>query len=264
MDVLVSAEDLCAGYDGKAVVSGLNLELRRGGITALIGPNGSGKSTILKTLAGQLPPVSGRVFLKGRGLGTMSEREIASVMSVMMTERVDPELMTCEDVVSVGRFPYTGFMGRLTAHDRDVIRQALETAHVFELKDRDFNRISDGQRQRVLLARAICQEPEVLIMDEPTGFLDIRHKLELLQVLMKMVRERGTAVLISMHEIELTRKFADTVICLKDGKAGPAMPPADALGRGAVCRLFDLDEDQYDWLYGEKQALTGSDPVQGD
>ncbi len=250
MDRILYTEKLDAGYSGHAVVSNVNIDLHAGEILALIGPNGSGKSTILKTLCGQLPQVSGHVFLKGKELSHIKEAELSRTMSLLMTGKVDPELMTCMDVISIGRYPYTGLMGRLSAHDREVIGEAMRMANVEDLGGRYFDQISDGQKQRVLLARAICQEPEILIMDEPTSFLDIKHKLELLQILLKLVKEKNVAVIVSLHEIELAEKIADQVMCVRDGIAEPAKSAGDVFAKENICRLFELDEEQYKWLYG--------------
>ena len=134
-------------------------------------------------------------------------------MSVMLTERIAPELMTCFDVVASGRYPYTNRFGQLTPHDREVTLESLARVRALDLKDRDFNRLSDGQRQRVLLARAICQQPRIMVLDEPTSYLDIRHKLELLDILIDMARGQGISVIMSLHEIDLAAKVSDRVLC---------------------------------------------------
>ncbi len=247
---ILYTERLDAGYSGNAVVRNVSISLSPGQLIALIGPNGTGKSTILKTLSGMLPPVRGSVCLNGRDLKTVPENERARTISLLMTDRIDPELMTCRDVVSHGRYPYTGFTGRLSARDLEVIDSSFRAVGAEDLKDRYFSQISDGQRQRILLARAIAQEPKVLIMDEPTSFLDIRHKIELLRILLKLVKEGGVAAVISLHEIELARKTADSVICVKDGRAETVEHVQDAFQEEALCSLFDLDEEQYRWLYG--------------
>lgn len=133
----------------------------------------------------------------------------------MLTERMKPELMTCHDVVATGRYPYTGRLGVLSGEDENKVDEALMAVHAQELGIRNFLEISDGQRQRILLARAICQEPEVMILDEPTSYLDIRHKLELLEILRKMAKEKEITVIMSLHEIDLAQKISDKVVCVK-------------------------------------------------
>ena len=140
---------------------------------------------------------------------------MARKVAVMLTERMKPELMTCHDVVATGRYPYTGRLGVLSGEDENKVDEALMAVHAQELGIRNFLEISDGQRQRILLARAICQEPEVMILDEPTSYLDIRHKLELLEILRKLAKEKEITVIMSLHEIDLAQKISDKVVCVK-------------------------------------------------
>ena len=172
-------DHLTVGYDKKPLIKDICIGIEKGEIVTLIGPNGSGKSTILKSITRQLKLVGGNVEFDGKNLHELSFRELSTKMAVVLTERMKPELMTCHDIVATGRYPYTGRLGMLTREDEEKVEKAMRAVHAEELGGRDFNAISDGQRQRVLLARAICQEPEVIILDEPTSFLDIRHKLEL-------------------------------------------------------------------------------------
>ena len=183
-------DQLTVGYDGKPLIREINIQLNKGEILTLIGPNGAGKSTILKSITRQLQTISGTVFLEQEMMSKMSNKEVSKKLSVVLTERMSPELMTCEDVVATGRYPYTGTLGILSENDKEKVKEAMETVHAWELRNRDFTAISDGQRQRILLARAICQEPEIIVLDEPTSFLDIRHKLELLTILKKMVLDK--------------------------------------------------------------------------
>lgn len=235
---------LAAGYEKKVVVSGLELEIKRGEILVLIGPNGAGKSTVLKTLAGQLEPLGGTVYIKGKPWGEYKQTEIAKIQAVMLTERMSGEKMTCSQVVSLGRYPYTGRLGLLSADDRRIITETMETIHISELAERDFAEISDGQRQRVLLARAICQEPELMILDEPTSYLDIRHKLEFLDLLRKLVREKKVGVIMSLHELELAHMIADRVICISAG--------GEIAGIGTAEEVFR--DDVISELYGIKRG----------
>ena len=188
-------EKLSVGYDGKPLIKEIEIKLNRGQILTLIGPNGAGKSTILKSITRQLKTIGGAVYLEQKEMQKMSDKAIAQKLSIVMTERMNTELLTCEDIVSTGRYPYTGTLGILSEEDRRKVTEAMEMVHALELRGRDFSAVSDGQRQRVLLARAICQEPEMIILDEPTSFLDIRHKLELLTILKEMVSKKNVAVI---------------------------------------------------------------------
>ena len=181
-------QQLTVGYNGKPLVKDITIRLPKGRILTLIGPNGSGKSTILKTIIKQLRSLGGIVTIGGRTTDAMTERDLARQVSVMLTQRLKTERMTCRDVVETGRYPYTGSLGILSHEDHRAVRQAMDLTRVADLAEVDFMRISDGQRQRVLLARAIAQEPEVLILDEPTSFLDVRYKLELLDLLRTFTR----------------------------------------------------------------------------
>ena len=203
MDYYFQTEGYSVGYDGKPLIRQIEIGIQKGEILTLIGPNGAGKSTILKSIAGQLGVIGGSAYLDGRELGAMSGTELARKMAVVFTERLKTELMTCEDVVATGRYPYTGHFGILTKKDREAVREAMELVHVMEIRDQDFAKISDGQRQRVMLARAICQEPEIVILDEPTSFLDVKYKLEFLSVLQELRLKRGLTVIMSLHELEL-------------------------------------------------------------
>ena len=249
-EAILCTEALSVGYGGSAVVEDIRLLAEPGRILTLIGPNGAGKSTILKTLIRQLPGVAGTVWLDGRELDSLSEREIARRSAAVLTERPEPELMSCEDVVSAGRYPYTGRLGILSPEDRAQVEAAMELVGVREIRDRDFNRISDGQRQRVLLARAICQEPKLLVMDEPTSFLDIRHKLDFLYLLKKLVRERKLAVVLSMHELDLAQKFSDRILCIRDGRIDRSGSPEEIFSGGYIERLYAVEHGSYDERYG--------------
>ena len=209
-------DHLTVGYDKKPLIKDICISIEKGEIVTLIGPNGSGKSTILKSITRQLKLVGGNVEFDGKNLHELSFRELSTKMAVVLTERMKPELMTCHDIVATGRYPYTGRLGMLTREDEEKVEKAMRAVHAEELGGRDFNAISDGQRQRVLLARAICQEPEVIILDEPTSFLDIRHKLELLAILRRMAKEKGITVIMSLHEIDLAQKISDTAYSMRN------------------------------------------------
>ena len=215
MDYYLKTSKLSVGYNGKSIVKDIEFGVSKGEIFTLIGPNGSGKSTILKSITGQLEVVSGTVFIGENDLKDINYKDMAKKVSVLLTERVRPELLTCYDVVALGRYPYTGKMGILSKEDEKIIFESMEMVGILSLKDRDFQKLSDGQKQRVLLARAICQKPEVLVLDEPTSYLDIKYKIELLEVLKRMAKTEKVAVILSLHEIELAGKISDKVLCVK-------------------------------------------------
>ena len=161
----LQTKDLAVGYQGKALIHDINFGICKGEIVTLIGPNGSGKSTILKSITRQLRLVGGKVFFDNMSLTNISYKELSSRMAVVLTERIRTELMTCHDIVATGRYPYTGRLGILTAEDERIVDEAMAAVHAQEIGNRDFNAISDGQKQRVMLARAICQEPEIIVLD---------------------------------------------------------------------------------------------------
>ena len=195
-EALLSARELSVGYHGRPLLREICLQVRRGEILTLIGPNGAGKSTILKSLIGQLRLLGGQASLLGRDMVQLSEREIARSLSVMMTGRAQLERMTCWEGWPLTAIHTPGGWGSSVRGPGGGARAALERVHALDLRDALFDQISDGQRQRVLLARAICQEPEVLVLDEPTSFLDLRGKLELLAILKELVQERRVAVIL--------------------------------------------------------------------
>ena len=245
MDYL-QTDALSVGYNGKTLISKVALSVQRGRIVTLIGPNGSGKSTILKTIAGQLPRIGGAAYLDGEELRACSRNSIARRMAILMTARMDPELMTCRDVVSSGRYPYTGKLGILTAEDRKIVDESLRRTDAEAFADRPFQAVSDGQRQRILLARALCQQPELIVLDEPTSYLDIRYKLELLTILKRMVREEDLAVLMSLHELDLARRVSDTVVCVAGDHIDRVGPPEEIFTRDYIAKLYHMEPGRYD------------------
>ena len=241
----LQTQDMTVGYD-KPLIEHIDLRLRRGEIMTLIGPNGAGKSTILKTIVRQLRLLGGVVELDGQSLASLDNKTVAQKMSVLMTERHQPELMTCRDVAAAGRYPYTGRMGVLSQADRAKVDEALAQVRAADLADRPFSAISDGQRQRILLARALCQEPEIIVLDEPTSFLDIRYKLELLTVLKRMVRENDLAVLLSLHELELAERISDTVVCVAGDRIDRIGTPEEIFTRAYIAKLYRMEHGKYD------------------
>ena len=239
----LSCAGLSVGYGGSELIAQIELEVRPGRIVTLIGPNGAGKSTILKTLAGYLEPISGAAYVSGKPLGELTSHERALEMSVMLTERLSTELLTCTDIVEAGRYPHTG---RLDDADRAVVDEAMRLVAVQDLGDCDFMHVSDGQRQRVLLARAICQEPSVLVLDEPTSYLDIKYQIDLLQILRKLAREKQVAIVMSLHELQLARIVSDEGVCIKGPRVFASGTPDEIFVPEVIDELYDLPAGCYD------------------
>lgn len=238
--VVLQTKDLTVGYDGRGVLRGMNFSVHTGEIVTLIGPNGAGKSTILKTIARQLAIVSGKVQLLDQDLFRMPANALAKQMALVMTERIAPELMTCYDVVAMGRYPYTGYMGRLAPEDQNSIDSAVALVDMQQFADRPFVAVSDGQRQRVMLAKAICQEPTLLLLDEPTSYLDIKYKLELMKILTGLAKSHRMGILMSLHELNLAKRISDTVVCVRDDGVSAIGSPETVMRPEAMEALFDL------------------------
>ena len=258
---LCTARELAIGYGKTPLLSDICLGVQPGQILTLIGPNGAGKSTLLRTLAGQLAPMGGTVLLEGRSIADYTGTQRAQKLALMAPHSRRMELTTCFDFVSAGRYPYTGRLGILSAEDRQQVHRALELVGAAHLADRDFNRISDGQRQRILLARALCQQPEVILLDEPTSFLDIKGKIELLTILKELAHTGQLAVILSLHELELAEKIADTVVCVSPAGVSGVLTPEQAFQPENIRTLYGLTEQQYTALFGTSEPEAEKAPA---
>lgn len=247
-----STKGMCVGYGGKPLIKEIEIALPKGEILSLIGPNGAGKSTVLKSIAGQLTLLGGTVVLENDSLAKMSADKLAKRMAVLFTEKVKGELKSCWDVVATGRYPYTGWLGILSEKDKQIVNEVMELTHITELGKKEFDKISDGQKQRVMLARAMCQEPEILILDEPTSYLDIRYKLEFLSLLQEMREKRDLTVIMSLHELELAKLVSDKILCLKGEYAQRYGTPQEIFTQDFIERLFDINEERF---WGNEKLL---------
>lgn len=245
MGPILQTKDLTVGYGDKVVVEGADLSVEQGQIFTLIGPNGAGKTTLLKALTHQLEPMSGEILLKEKPLTDYKPLELAQIMAVVFSDALRPDRMTCREAVAAGRFPYTGRFGTLSESDEQIISDAMDAVHVSDLAERPFDAISDGQRQRIVLARALCQEPEIILLDEPTNFLDVRWRAEFLDVLQDLVRTRNKTVVMTIHELELARKISDRIACVKGNRIDRIGPPEDIFTEDYLPTLFEMDPAQF-------------------
>ena len=189
-----------------------------GSLACLIGENGIGKSTLLKTLTGFLPKLKGSLLLGNRDIESFSQRELARQVSIVLTQKPDVQNLTIEEIIGLGRSPYTGFFGRLRAEDRKVVDDAIATMGIEKLKGRMIQTLSDGERQKVMIAKALAQETSIILLDEPTAFLDFPSKAETFQSLQRMAHERDKLILLSTHDLELAVRFADSLLEVKRGR----------------------------------------------
>ena len=263
MEYYFWTEKMSVGYHLRPLIENIEIGLKKGEILTLIGPNGAGKSTVLKSIAKQISLLGGVVYLDKHSVERMSGTELSQKMAVVLTERLRTEMMTCEDVVATGRYPYTGRFGILSEADCQAVHEAMELVHVTEIKDEDFTRISDGQRQRVMLARAICQEPEIVILDEPTSYLDIKYKLEFLSVLQRMQKLKGLTVIMSLHELDLAARVSDKILCVKGKYVERFGTPEEIFRQGYLTELFDISSGSFDEENGgmELEAIRGDAKV---
>ncbi len=260
---VLSARGLAVGYRQRRriapVLSGLDLDLRIGQLTCLLGANGTGKTTLLRTLSGSLPPLGGTVCLGEADLTALSPADRAQRLAVVLTSRVDPGLLRVGDLVALGRHPHTGWNGRLRAADHEAIDWALEASGAAALRARPVLELSDGERQRVMIARALAQEPEILMLDEPTAFVDLPRRLELAGLLTRLARECGLAVLLTSHDLDLALRSADEVWLLGRGdrdadRRVASGAPEDLALSGALAEAFDTDTVRYDLARGRFEA----------
>ena len=216
--MVINSSQLSVGYSlSHPVISDINLELRSGQLACLIGENGIGKSTLLKTLTGFLPKLKGSLLLGDRDIDSFSQRELARQVSIVLTQKPDVQNLTIEEIIGLGRSPYTGFFGRLRAEDRKVVDDAIATMGIEKLRGRMIQTLSDGERQKVMIAKALAQETPIILLDEPTAFLDFPSKAETFQSLQRMAHERDKLILLSTHDLELAVRFADSLLEVKKG-----------------------------------------------
>jgi iron complex transport system ATP-binding protein len=239
----LATHDLAVGYrtrgTRRAVLERVNVSVRAGELVCLLGPNGIGKSTLLRTLARMQPALWGRVELDGADLRSITPVELARRLGVVLTERVLIEALTVRRIVELGRYPHSGWFGRMTAEDCRVVDWAIDAVGARHLADRDFSRLSDGERQRVMIARALAQEPVLLVLDEPTAFLDVPSRAELMGLLRRLTRHGRLGVVVSTHDLELALRTADVVWLVTPGGGLMTGAPEDVVLAGGIGQVFE-------------------------
>lgn len=208
----ITTNRLTIGYRGHRVVEDISLSLPCGRLVCLLGPNGAGKSTLLRTLCGFQPPIAGTVTISGSDITTMSAAEVARLVSVVLTDRPLTPSLTAAEMVGMGRAPYTGFWGRLSDDDRRLVSEAMQTVGIAPLATRRMGRLSDGERQKVMIAKALAQHTPVIVLDEPTAFLDYPSKVAVMKTLARLAHDEGKTILMSTHDLELAAQLGDELM----------------------------------------------------
>ncbi|KQR84999.1 ABC transporter ATP-binding protein [Microbacterium sp. Leaf179] len=247
----LSAEKLTLSYGDRTIIDELDLELPAGRITAIVGANGCGKSTLLRALARLLPPKTGRVVLDGKALHERPSKEIARILGLLPQSPIAPEGIAVADLVGRGRHPHQRALARWSARDYEVVAEALAATGISDLADRSIDELSGGQRQRVWIAMALAQETDILLLDEPTTFLDVAHQVEVLDLLTDLNRDRGTTTVMVLHDMNMAARYADHLVALRDGRIVAAGDPSAVMTSELIADVFGLD------------ALVVPDPVSG-
>ncbi|MFC0681181.1 ABC transporter ATP-binding protein [Lysobacter korlensis] len=234
------ADGLALGYDGASIVEGLDLTLATGRVTVIVGANASGKSTLLRGLARLLRPRDGRVLLDGTDLAKLPSKEVAAVLGLLPQQPIAPDGITVGELVGRGRYPHQGWFRQWTSQDDAIVAEALAATDTQDLAHRRVEDLSGGQRQRVWIAMVLAQDPELLLLDEPTTFLDVTHQIEVLDLLTGLNRTRGTTIAMVLHDLNLAARYADELIVMSAGRILAQGPPAQVITEHCVAEAFGL------------------------
>ncbi|WP_110926728.1 ABC transporter ATP-binding protein [Bacillus massiliglaciei] len=233
--------NLVSGYDHKTIIHGIDLKIPKNKISVIIGANGCGKSTLLKTMAKLIKPEEGEITLDGKAIHQYPSKQLARMLGLLPQSPVIPEGITVADLVGRGRFPHQSLFSGWSKKDHEAVEEAMEFMNIIEFANRDIDELSGGQRQRVWIAMALAQQTDILFLDEPTTFLDITYQVEILDLLTHLNRTHGTTIVMVLHDINLSARYADHIIAVKEGKLIAEGQPVEVLTSDLVKTVFDLD-----------------------
>lgn len=238
---VLKAEQLVAGYHRKRVINGVDLEIPSHKISVMIGANGCGKSTLLKTMARLIKPLSGKVTIDGKPIGQIRSKQLARVIGLLPQSPIVPEGITVADLVGRGRFPHQSLLSGWSKKDYEAVAEAMDMMNIAEFANHHIDELSGGQRQRVWIAMALAQQTDILFLDEPTTFLDITYQIEILDLLTDLNRKHGTTIVMVLHDINLSARYAEHIIALRDGQLIAEGPPSDVVTSSLIQDIFGLD-----------------------
>ncbi|MEB3225969.1 MAG: ABC transporter ATP-binding protein [Synechococcus sp.] len=250
---LLLTENLAVGYQRRSLLQDLNLAIAPGQFVCLVGANGAGKSTLLKTLAGLETPQTGQVWLQDQRIDQLSGIQRAKRLSLVLTERVDVAWMSVTELVGLGRYPYTDWQGRLGSEDHKIVREAIAAVGLTALQHKTLNQISDGERQKAMIARALAQETGLMILDEPTAYLDVPRRVEMMQLLQSLAHQRGRTILMSTHDLELALRSADQLWLITPHQRLVVGTPEELVLQGYVGTTFSNGHFYFDQTSGQFQ-----------
>ncbi|KXG09151.1 putative siderophore transport system ATP-binding protein YusV [Anoxybacillus sp. P3H1B] len=238
---LFKVEQVVAGYDHKTVIQDVSLVVPSGKISVMIGANGCGKSTLLKTMARLIKPTSGQIILDGKPISQFPPKQLARILGLLPQSPVIPEGITVADLVGRGRFPHQSWLSGWTKKDYEAVAEAMEFMNIIEFANHPIDELSGGQRQRVWIAMALAQQPDILLLDEPTTFLDITYQIEILDLLTDLNRKHGTTIVMVLHDINLSARYADHIFALHKGRLVAEGEPPKVLTSTLIKEIFGLD-----------------------
>ncbi len=263
METVLQIKNLTTGYtskQSKAIVTAhINAELHKGELVCLIGPNGAGKSTLMRTISGAQKPLNGEVFLNGQDIYSIPPKQLAKRLSLVLTERVSAGMLSAYEVIALGRYPHTNWSGKLSQDDHRIIQEAVEMAGAQELVDRSLSELSDGERQKIMVARAFAQEPEVMILDEVTAFLDLPRRVEIMKLLRNMASQSGKSILLSTHDMDLALRGSDRIWLIPKGGDLHIGSPEDLVLNGTFEAAFRSEGINFDRQSGSFNIHTEYD-----
>lgn len=234
-------KDVSVGYGERTVLDTLNVDIKRGAVTSIVGPNGCGKSTLLRTMSRLLNPTKGEIVLDGKSIHDIPTRKLATQLGLLPQTPIAPDGIVVADLVGRGRTPHQGILGRWSQQDYDIVAEALETTGISDLAERSIDELSGGQRQRVWIAMALAQRTETLLLDEPTTYLDVKHQLDVLDLLTELNRDRGTTIVMVLHDLNLAARYSDELVAVSGGKVFAHGHPREVITKENVKSVFGID-----------------------
>nr|WP_278417435.1 ABC transporter ATP-binding protein [Corynebacterium stationis] len=234
-------KDLSVGYGERTVLDTLNVDIKRGAVTSIVGPNGCGKSTLLRTMSRLLNPTKGEIVLDGKSIHDIPTRKLATQLGLLPQTPIAPDGIVVADLVGRGRTPHQGILGRWSQQDYDIVAEALETTGISDLAERSIDELSGGQRQRVWIAMALAQRTDTLLLDEPTTYLDVKHQLDVLDLLTELNRDRGTTIVMVLHDLNLAARYSDELVAVSGGKVFAHGHPREVITKENVKSVFGID-----------------------